>query len=214
MSVGRGRQRNSRTGTFLVLAGIVGVLGVTFIAGVWTGHNWPVLTGTPRSPVAADPAPGRKTTAVAERPRGADTLPALTFYHELTAPLTAPPPVPKPAKTARPPEPKREEPVRTESPSPVTAAPAPAPRAELPPPADSGARFTLQVAAYKARPPAETLRTSLAAAGHEARVVEAEPGKGVRYRVQVGTFPSREAAREAAARLAAERSLSAFVTTR
>ena len=60
MSVGRGRQRNSRTGTFLVLAGIVGVLGVTFIAGVWTGHNWPVLTGTPRSPAAAEPAPGRK----------------------------------------------------------------------------------------------------------------------------------------------------------
>jgi hypothetical protein len=45
-------------------------------------------------------------------------------------------------------------------------------------------------------------------------VVESDSGKGVRYRVQVGTFPSREAAREAAARLAAERSLSAFVTTR
>ena len=60
----------------------------------------------------------------------------------------------------------------------------------------------------------ETLRTTLAAAGHEARVVESDSGKGVRYRVQVGTFPSREAAREAAARLAAERSLSAFVTTR
>jgi hypothetical protein len=32
--------------------------------------------------------------------------------------------------------------------------------------------------------------------------------------VQVGAFPTREAAREAAARLAAERSLPTFVTTR
>ncbi len=210
MAVGRGRQRSSRTGTLLVLAGIGGVLSVTFIAGVWTGHNWPVLTGSPKPPVAAEPTPSRRGAAVAERPRSAD-VPASAFnYHELTAPLTAPPPSPKAAKPARPPEPKREEPVRAEATSPPATA---APRAELPPPSEAGTRFTIQVAAYNARTPAETLRTTLAAAGHEARVVESDSGKGVRYRVQVGTFPSREAAREAAARLAAERSLSAFVTT-
>jgi DedD protein len=214
MAVGRGRQRGSRTGTLLVLAGIGGVLSVTFIAGVWTGHNWPVLTGSPKSPVAAEPAPGRRASAaVAERPRAADTLPALTFYHELTAPLTAPPPSPKPPKAARPPEPKRDEPGRAEAPSPPPSAAA-SPRVELPLPAEGSTRFTIQVAAYNARTPAEALRTTLAAAGHEARVVESDAGKGVRYRVQVGTFPSREAAREAASRLAAERSLSAFVTTR
>jgi hypothetical protein len=36
----------------------------------------------------------------------------------------------------------------------------------------------------------------------------------VRYRVRVGAFATREAAREAAARLASDRSLSTFVTTR
>jgi cell division protein FtsN len=36
----------------------------------------------------------------------------------------------------------------------------------------------------------------------------------VRYRVQVGAFPTREAAQDTAARLTAERSLSTFVTTR
>jgi cell division protein FtsN len=45
-------------------------------------------------------------------------------------------------------------------------------------------------------------------------VVEADPGHGVRYRVQVGAFPTREAAREAAAQLAAERAQPTFVTTR
>jgi cell division protein FtsN len=209
--VPRGRQRSSRTGTFLVLAGILGVLSVTFVAGVWTGHNWPVLTGSPKPPAATEPAPSRR--AAVERPRAADTLPALTFYHELTAPLTAPPPAPKPGKTARPPEAKRPEPGKTDPASPAPAAAA-VPRAELPPAAEAGARFTVQVAAYNARQPADALRTTLAAAGHEARVVEADAGTGVRYRVQVGTFSSREAAREAAVRLAAERSLSTFVTTR
>lgn len=202
-------------GTFLVLTGIVGVLGATFIAGVWTGHHWPVLVGNPRSPLAAEPPAGR---AAAERPRPAETLPALTFYHELTAPLAAPPPPRKPARPARPPEPRPLEQARPEAAGPAqpevasTARPAAAPRpAELPPP---GTRFTIQVAAYTARGLAEALRSTLAAAGHEARVVTTDSGASVRYRVQVGTFATREAAREAAGRLAAQRSLSTFVTTR
>jgi cell division protein FtsN len=192
-----------------VLAGIVGVLGTTFIAGVWTGHHWPVLTGNPGPPGAAEP--GATRSAAGERPRPTETLPALTFYHELTAPLTAPPPPPrKPAGAPRPPEPKRAEPPRTEEASPPPPAPAPS-RAELPP---AGTRFTIQVAAYNARTLAEALRSTLAAAGHEARVVTTDSGASVRYRVQVGTFTTREAAREAAGRLAAQRSLSTFVTTR
>jgi len=84
----------------------------------------------------------------------------------------------------------------------------------LPPASGAGERFTVQVAAYSARALAETLRATLAAAGHDARVVEAASGSGVRYRVQVGTFSTREAAREAALRLADERSQPTFVTTR
>jgi len=200
----RGRQGGSRTGTLLVLIGIAGVLSVTFIAGVWTGRNWPVIVGNPRSPAAVDPETPKPRVAV-ERPRAAEPLPALTFYHDLKAPLTAPPPPPKPAKAPRPPEPRREETARPEPVSP--------PRAETSLP-ESGQRYTVQVAAYNARPPAEAMRTKLAAAGHDARIIETDQGSGVRYRVQVGAFSTKEAAREAAARLAAERSMPTYVTTR
>ena len=198
----RGRQgRGSRAGTFLVLAGIAGVLSAIFIAGVWTGRNWPVLVGSPKSPVAvAPPVRGRLAS---ERSRPAEPLPALTFYHDLKLPLTAPPPTAKPAKPPRLPELKREEPEAASTPRPG-GLPAPA--------AEAGTRFTVQVAASNVKPLAEALRTTLAAAGHEARVVEADGG--VRYRVQVGDYPTKELAREAAARLAAERSLPTFVTTR
>jgi SPOR domain len=226
----RGRRGGSRTGTFLVLVGIVGVLSATFVAGLWTGRNWPVIVGNPRSPAAVE-APATKPRATGERPRPAEPLPALTFYQDLKAPLTAPPP-PPPKPKPRPPEPKREapppmreaQPPMREAPPPTREAP---PRVEAPPSArteptlppatlpaaaEPGPRFTVQIAAYNVKPLAEALRGTLAAAGHDARVVESEAG--VRYRVQVGTFPTREAARAAAARLAAERSQPTFVTTR
>jgi DedD protein len=202
----RGRHRgSSRTGTFLALVGIVGVLSATFIAGLWTGRNWPVIVGNPRSTAAAE-APLAKGRGAVERPRPAEPLPTLTFYQDLKAPLTASPPPPRPAKGGRPPDLKHEMPERADA---GTAA-----RPESAPAGEAGGRFTVQVAAYNVKPLAEALRTTLAAAGHDARVVEGGQGGGVRYRVQVGAFPTREAAREAATRLAAERSLSTFVTTR
>jgi cell division protein FtsN len=219
------RRRGSRTGSFLVLSGIVGVLTATFLAGVWTGHNWPVLFGEAKKAPASEPSSGKRS--VAER-KPADALPALTFYDELKAPLTAPPPPPPKAKAPRPAERPREiaaEPPPA-APAPADAATAPA-RSELPPvepsapppslaavTADGGARFTIQVAAYNARTPAEALRATLAAAGHDARVVEAATSTGVRYRVQVGAFVTRPAAQDAATRLSAERALATFVTTR
>src|SRR5690242_15572128 len=109
----RGRQSGSRTGTLLVLVGIAGVLSVTFIAGVWTGRNWPVIVGHPRSPAAVE-AEAPKPRVAVERPRSAEPLPALTFYHDLKAPLTAPPPPPKAVKPPKPTEPKREEAPRPE----------------------------------------------------------------------------------------------------
>jgi cell division protein FtsN len=55
----------------------------------------------------------------------------------------------------------------------------------------------------------------LAASGHDARVVAAADARGgIRYRVQVGVFDSREAAQEARTRLATERAVQSFVTTR
>jgi cell division protein FtsN len=204
------RSRRRRGGLF-VLIGILTILGVTFVAGVYTGR-----ISLARSLVTAarltEPDPERRAGGRGARPDTA--TPRLTFYQELTAPLTAPPPPPKPAKT---------------SPPPLVSAPAPA--VALPPQhpgeqadalsaatearaAGAATRFTVQIAAYRARPPAEALRTTLAAAGHDARVVESDGGNSVMYRVQVGEFATRDAARAAATRLAAERSLVPFVTPR
>jgi DedD protein len=222
----RGRQSGSRFGTLLVLAGIAGVLTMTFVAGVWTGRHWPLLTAPAQPPTPVDTVTGKRVAD--ERKATPSALPALTFYQELKAPLTAPPPPPKPAKTSRPPD------LAVPAPAPsVAATPPGAPPSRPEPatfpessrgdagtarlessPAGKGARFTLQVAAYNARPPADTLRAMLAASGHDARVVEADTRGGVRYRVQVGVFDSREAAQEARARLANERALQSFVTTR
>jgi cell division protein FtsN len=218
----RGRASGSRFGTFLVLAGIGGVLTVTFVAGVWTGRHWPLLTAPTPPPPSVDVVTGKRVPEDRKTP-APSALPALTFYQELKAPLTAPPPAPKPTKT-RPPD------LAIASPSSSTAIPATpaAPRSEpasLPEAAhapavpaastDKATRFTLQVGAYNARQPADTLRAMLAASGHDARVVEATDTRGaVRYRVQVGVFDSREAAQEAKARLATERALSSFVTPR
>jgi cell division protein FtsN len=233
--------RGSRTGTFFVLVGILGVLSATFLAGFWTGHNWPVLFGPGRPPDTAE-APAARRGAAAERsrpPRPPDALPALTFYDELKAPLTAPPPPPPRAKTPKPVEPVRRESVAEAAPpaaaseptTPVAATPtreAPAPSVMTSPPHETTVPaprpeaaaetptggFTVQVAAYNVRSPAEALRATLAAAGHDARVVEAATPSGVRYRVQVGTFVTRQAAQDAAARLTAERALSTFITAR
>jgi cell division protein FtsN len=212
--MGRRQARGSRTGTLLVLAGIAGVLSTTFVAGVWTGRHWPLLTGK-ASPAAPANASSEARRGPGERPKQAEPLPALTFYQELTAPLTAPPPVARPARPARPLELRRE----AEKPERAAAAlPAPAGGASAPPlpvgSAPAGTPFTVQVGAYNVRTPADALRATLAAAGHDARVVEADTPGGVRYRVQVGAFPTRDAAKETATRLGAERSLPAFVTTR
>jgi cell division protein FtsN len=181
----RGKRADGGTGTFLLFIGVVAVLAGTFLLGVMAGRFW---AGFPlfRGEVAAKAPPrGREREA-----RAPEASPTLTFYQELTAPLTAPPPA-KPAK------PRAE-----------------ASRPEAAKPEGAAGRFTVQAGAYKAREPAEALRTRLAAAGHDAYVAEAESTGGVRFRVRVGTFATREAAQEVAARLAAEGTLSTFVTAR
>jgi len=184
----------SRAGTAFVVIGLVTILGSTFGAGVYTGRRW-----GPPTPVKAE---ARKEAGERTRPPAAPTL---TFYQELTAPLTAPPP-PKPVKP-----PKPEDAVVIASRRPATVPPAAG--ASAAGPTVLGA-YTVQVGAYRARPPADALRATLLAAGHDADVVESHASGETRYRVRVGAFPTAETARVAAARLSAERSLSTFVTTR
>lgn len=203
--------RNARRrGGLFVLLGILTILGVTFGAGVYAGRIWMASSTVKVAPVTEADIGRRAPSRGAKLPE--TPSPQLTFYHELTAPLTAPPPPPKPAKAVPP----------LLSPPPagtLSATPRPGEQADmiaatmpsrtLP---MTGSRFTVQVAAYRVRPQAEALRESLASAGHDARVVEGD-AHGPVYRVQVGEFPTREAARALAARLSGERSSVAPIVT-
>jgi len=226
----RGR-RSSRTARLLVLVGIVAVLGGTFLAGVYAGRIWSAHAAVVAAHVP-DTEPARRGPGRGGRLPEVPA-PQLTFYRELTAPLTAPPPPPRPLKTVpaplvtaapdaqRPGEqadvlatpagvgrdgattiPNRPPTSRTEHAAPATTNPATGP-----------GRFTVQVGSYRVRPPAEALRESLASGGHDARVVAAD-ANGPVYRVQIGEFPTREAARALATRLAGERPVTPFVTSR
>jgi len=202
MRSGRGRRAPSRVASTLFVVGCLGVLGATFMLGVMAGRFWPRAQPTPGPAVAKETAPARGADRTARSP---EPTPALTFYQDLTAPLTAPPP----ARAAKP--------GRAEKSEKPEAAPKPE-RPALPEasaPAPSQGAFTIQVGAYKAREPADALRARLAAAGHDAYVAEIDASGSVRYRVRVGSFATREAAQLAADKIvAAERKLSAFVTAR
>ncbi|MGH7354737.1 MAG: SPOR domain-containing protein [Candidatus Rokuibacteriota bacterium] len=202
-------KRGRRLGTLLVLLGCVSLLGSAFAAGLYTGRVG--VRPPPKKLLEMDKDAG--TTRPRDRSRPTEPQPSLTFYQELTAPLTAPPPAWKGTKP-RAAEPAKlvEGPLPAEAPK--TDAPLSAPVAAAAPAPDPGGGFTVQVGAYKAADPAEALRATLAAAGWDSRVVAAEVADGVRYRVQVGTYPTRDAARAAAARLAAERSVPTLVTAR
>src|SRR5216117_868436 len=82
----RGRS-SSGTARLLVLVGILTVLGATFGVGVYTGRIW-----SARAAVVAAHAP--ETEPARRGPGRGGRLPEapapqLTFYRELTAPLTA-----------------------------------------------------------------------------------------------------------------------------
>ena len=176
----------------LFLVGCLTVLGTTFGVGLYVGRY------------SAAPAikPAHDVSARGTRPAAPESGPRLTFYQELTAPLTAPPPAPKAWR-----EPTR----RPDPPPPAGGDGSPVARdAAL---LADGRTFTVQVAAYTAKPPAETLRATLAAAGHNAYLAETEAGGG-RYRVRVGNFATRADADAAAVRLRNDFRLPTFVTVR
>jgi cell division protein FtsN len=188
--------------TGLFLTGCLAVLGGTFVLGVIAGRLWPRSPAASSETMAKASREASATRTLDRSGRPLEPAPALTFYHELTAPLTAPPPA-RPPKPARPDRADRAE-----------AAPKPE-RAALPePPTSAAAAFTVQVAAYKAKEPAEALRARLSAAGLDAYVFQIDVTTGARFRVRVGSFTTRDAAQHVADRIGREQALSAFVTSR
>ena len=201
--------RGDGVGSFFLVLGCLTVLGSTFVLGFVAGRGWPSIPFSLTRSAAADKASKDKAD---RRVRAPEPTPTFTFYEALTAPLTSPP-------QAKPPKPTRVEktepaPQQVPAPPVPSAAPPPAASVETPPPAAKDGRFTVQFGAYETRGPAETLRERLAAAGFDAYIVEGDGPGRTRFRVRVGAFATREAAQEFAARIAAERSVSTFVTTR
>ncbi|MBI4636076.1 MAG: SPOR domain-containing protein [Candidatus Rokubacteria bacterium] len=193
--------------SILLALGFLAVLGGTFALGILAGRQWtrvPILGEWVAARGAREAERGGAAPRASAPPAARSPEPALTFYRELTAPLS---PVPPP-KPARPPKGERAD---------ATGVGPPGDRAERDPAGKSeprAGRFTIQVGAFRLRTQAEALRGALAAAGHEAYLSETEAQGGARYRVRVGSFATRDAAVEAAARLGGDRPLATYVTTR
>ena len=131
----------------------------------------------PAQPASAPPAP----PAVAPKP-----IPA--------APPTA-------TKAATPPEQPKAQP----KPAPVKAPVAPAHQEPQKKKGEESAKkFTVQVASYRDRKEAETIRERLAAIGHSAYIMEIKmPGKGVWFRVCTGRHLRQQDAHDLAAKIGA-----------
>jgi len=215
------RRNDSRIGSALVGLGALTTFGVVFVVGVMVGRHYPGLLP---SLGVSGPREARRgaETRVAERTKPPEPAPVLTFYQELTAPLTSPPPPPAkpkpervkpaPAETAPTPKPTSESP-RPASESTARPAETSATR-DLPSATPSGTRYTIQVGAFKVREQAEAVRARLAAAGHDAFVADIDGSGTARYRVRVGNYASRDDARRASERLSATERLSTYVTVR
>jgi septal ring-binding cell division protein DamX len=208
------RKKRRRLGTILFFIGLLAVLGGTFAAGALAGR-------LSLKPISVVNAKGEKERAAKPAPPPPPQGPELTFYRELTAPLTPPPPPPKPGRSA----PKKDEPAKKEEPAKPDAPKSDAPKAdaehaksETPAPAPAAksdaSRYTVQVGSYNVRAQADALRAKLAAAGHEAYVAEGEAGGVMRYRVRIGAYATAEDARQAAVRLASEAHVATYVTAR
>lgn len=224
----------------LLAATILVVAGLTFVFGMLVGRE---MTGPARAPRAGVGAPGRAEPGPASVPNAPSAKIAaakpeerLTFYRTLTAPTTdfpavGPPiieermvpreePSPPAAKPeARPtPPPKRAgtSPGTTVATRPPVAAIHPAPEpASAPAAPGEPAPWTVQVSSFRSRTLAEELRGRLAGRGFDAYLLSAATEEGrVRYRVRVGSFPSRAEAERVAADLRTERGLSPYVTPR
>ena len=218
----------------VLLFGLLTVIVVgVFVGGIVIGRGMGPSAGEALMARRAAPAPAPARTAAAQPPALTEAPSAET----LRLPIPSEPR--EPARTAER-SPARPAPAAVApAPRAAAAAPAPAPRtastspeqlsnrtlaarrrlaAPTPEPARPAARpraagaatFTIQVAAFRDRSAAERMLKQLAESGIEG-YLEGTPG-GI-FRVRVGRFESREAARELATRLESEK-FATLVTSR
>ncbi|MBI2217881.1 MAG: SPOR domain-containing protein [Candidatus Rokubacteria bacterium] len=240
----RGGKRGGggRVGAMLVLVGLVGVLGGTFGLGFLTGRHWPRVQvmlalarptarthtlDVPSPPASSGPKAHSDKAGSSTETTGAREAtgpPRLTFYQELTAPLSdimgGPDMAPQTPQRSHAPRGTRGAARAADSVSEfvggVEGASNPPERDATRESAESraldhgargdgaGQRFMIQVAAYGTPSQAQALRGRLAAKGLDAAVSEVATSSGTRWRVRVGTYTSRDDARAAAERLATQ----------
>jgi len=218
----------------LVGLGFLTVLAVAFFGGIVAGRHFPRML--PSLGAVTIPKETRRgvDSRLADRNRSIEPAPVLTFYQELTAPLTSPPPASKPkpdrskpfsiksetTRAAPPSEKDDAQTTRAAAAAPDHTAPSATERVELPAPTPAAApepgttRYTVQVGAFAQREQAEAIRARLVAAGHAAFVADLDSPAATRYRVRIGSYPSRDEARRAAERLTTTERLSTYVTVR
>jgi rare lipoprotein A len=214
------------------------VLVATFLCGVQVGRGVKsdraidattadaLVTTTPQStastpsqpaassgpPAAEPPAPAQEPDdelSYAKRLQG-DNAPA----EKLKSPAAsaAPAALDKPAHVA-PPKTAAPAPTKTVPPAPKTAAPAPQQTA-VPASTGQGGGWVVQLVALKDRSEAAAVAKRLAGKGYPAFVLDPAGGAPVIYRVQVGGYPDRDHADQAARRIAKEENMQGYVRSR
>jgi hypothetical protein len=217
-------QLNGKQLVFLFIL-VASVLIATFLMGVKVGRGVPLDRGveggeafasatppeaaTPSQPAAAGGPPAAEPPAPAPEPDD-----ELSYAKRLQGDQSAAPAeklkAAAPAPPVSPPKPVNPPPATVAAPSP-TSKPAPPPAA-----ADTGrpGPFIVQLTALKVRSEAVTIVRGLVAKGYPAFVQDPAPGSPPLYRVQVGGFPDRDAASQAARRLEKEEQFKPYVRSR
>ena len=160
-------------------------------------------------PAAEPPAPAQEPDdelSYAKRLQG-DTAPA----EKLKSPAASAPPAAAPEKPAHVPAAKA--PAATPTPTLKPAAPPPQQTAAPAPTGQSGA-WVVQLVALKDRSEAAAVAKRLAGKGYPAFVLDPTGGAPVIYRVQVGGYPDRDHADQAARRIAKEENMQGYVRSR
>lgn len=169
-----------------VSVGLVLAFGAGFITGMWYQTNEQIRP--------LDLKPTANAT-----PANADDQ--MTFYSTLTR---------SDSPSAKPLRPDHKGPSQS---APQSRLPSTEQKADAVPHTMAEQRFSVQVGSFRAREEAEHLHTLLSNKGYQTAIKTAlVPGIGILYRVRVGRFAEREAAKRIAQRLAFEERLEGMIT--
>jgi cell division septation protein DedD len=202
-------QLNGKQLVFLFMAGTV-VAVVIFLCGVMVGRGVRAQRGAELAESSETPTdPTADVAPVTSGPAGEGTSPAMQEKLSYPERLGAQEP---------PPETLKEQPPDPTVPTPVGSSSAPAgssggtPTGSKTVPHESGAGFTVQVAAVRERNEAETIVKRLTSKGYPAYVTTPAAGAPRVYRVRVGTFDERRKAEAVAGRLEKEEQFRPWIT--